>query len=75
MARVWTDADLEAIDEAIIASELLVDFGHRKIRYKNQEDMFAARAFIVKMIKQTNGEIQKNKFPYGFRRTQTCRDI
>ncbi len=71
----WKQSDLDSIDEAIKSGELLVDFGDRKIRYRNFNELREIRAYIKGQIDSEAGTADTNAFPMGIHRTLTDKGL
>lgn len=52
---IYTQAHLDTLDEALASGVLLVDFGDRKVRYLDYDDMVRARERVYKALRRAAG--------------------
>jgi hypothetical protein len=46
----YTQADLDALDRAITGSQLEVQYGDRRVRYRSMDELLAARQHVAQQI-------------------------
>jgi len=52
----WTQADIDALDEAIKNGVTLVSFQDRQVRYRSMDELLKARALAVIEVKASEGK-------------------
>jgi hypothetical protein len=52
----YTETDLDKIKKVIASGSLLVDYGDRKVRYRNISDLYSIRDLMIAEIAQTAGK-------------------
>lgn len=62
----FTQADLDALDQAIAASELEVEVAGRKVKFDNFEGLKARRDFIAGQVTATTAARPTGSFRYRF---------
>ena len=53
----WTQADLDAIEEAIASGEKTVQFQDRSVTYRNLDELFRARDAIKASLGSAGGDL------------------
>lgn len=67
-----SQADIDALDAAIVSGALSVEYDGRKVTYQNTAQLIAARAHAVQVV---NGNIRRtNPHIFGFRFTTSRGD-
>lgn len=51
----YTQADLDALDRAIARSQLEVQFGDRRVRYRSMDELLTARKHVASQIAAASG--------------------
>lgn len=46
----YTQADLDALDRAIAGSQLEVQYGDRRVRYRSMDELLSARQHVAQQI-------------------------
>jgi hypothetical protein len=58
---VYTQATLDALDVAIASSQLEVQFGDRRVRYRSMDELLAARQHVARELSAAAGKSGGNR--------------
>lgn len=54
MTTPYTQATLDALDEAIASGHLRVKYADKEVQYRSMDELLRARAHVAKQLGQTN---------------------
>lgn len=62
----YTQADLDALDRAIAGSQLEVQYGDRRVRYRSMDELLSARQHVAQqLVAASNGRRSHRRFVFA----------
>lgn len=61
----YTQADLDALDRAIAGSQLEVQYGDRRVRYRSMEELLSARQHVAQQIASATRRTGTRRFVFA----------
>lgn len=61
----YTQADLQRIEAAIAGSELEVQYGDKRVKYRSMDELRAARTEILKSLQSANAPARIVRLRHG----------
>jgi hypothetical protein len=61
----YTQADLEALDRAIASSQLVVQYGDRRVQYRSMDELLRARQHVAEQLSAASGGRGHYRFAFS----------
>lgn len=62
----YSQSDLDALDRAIASSQLEVQYGDRRVKYRTMDELLSARQHVAQQIASTSGTRRShNRFTFA----------
>jgi hypothetical protein len=61
----YTQADLDALDAAIASSQLEVQYGDRRVKFRSTAELLQARQHVAAQLAATGGRRSHSRFTFA----------
>jgi hypothetical protein len=61
----YTQADLDALDRAIASSQLEVEYGDRRVKYRSMDELLSARQHVAQQLALASGHRSHHRFTFA----------